>query len=138
MHSKRLYISFRSQHNLVIFYNNMFWNRLWCQHAKKVTFCWAQFDFISSEKTKVYIGHGVLKGTAFDRFFEANVFESLSSVLHQWVNRFKTIIPRNRKLKMTVADTEALFPLMTPPFALSYHNGFMVSRLCNGFPLQKA
>lgn len=70
--------------------------------------------------------------------------ESLSNVLHQWANRFKTIMPRNRKLKMTVADTEQrLFPLNDAPYPYHFHtllspNGFMGSRLCDGFPLQKA
>lgn len=91
-----------------------------------ITFTGVQFDFISSARNTLCIGrYSFFVGSRARLFLSPTLprrpaSESLSNVLHQWANRFKTIIPRNRKLKMTVADTRgALFPLMTSPLSHS-------------------
>lgn len=66
------------------------------------------FYFSHSFTASVSLNLSLSQYLSLSRTLPTGESESLSNVLHQWANRFKTIMPRNRKLKMTVADIKAL------------------------------
>lgn len=84
---------------------------------------WTRFFFFIFISYIISFRVAIFSSQHFTRTLESGVagegggVSLLSNVLHRWANRFKTIMPRNRKLKMTVADTEQRYaPLMMPSY----------------------